>query len=129
MRNNLSTEPLHMSHKMQKAVLYCAMLVAQTGSAIDASVPDAVAPNFTLRSQDNSPVSLTDYKGKWVVLFFYSKDQSPEASEEANSFQRDLSKFEALNAVVLGISSDTAESHKTWCKKDGFGFNLLSDPD
>jgi len=88
----------------------------------------APAPNFTLPSQENKPVSLTDYKGKWVVLYFYPKDQTSGCSMEAHNFQRDLPKYDADNAVVLGVSLDTVESHKTWCTKDSFTFKLLADP-
>jgi thioredoxin-dependent peroxiredoxin len=89
----------------------------------------AAAPNFTLPSQENKPVSLNDYKGKWVVLYFYPKDQTSGCSLEAHNFQRDLPKYDALNAVVLGVSLDTVESHKTWCTKDSFTFKLLADPE
>ena len=91
--------------------------------------PGTAAPSFTLPSQEDKPVSLTDYKGKWVVLYFYPKDQTSGCSKEAHNFQRDLPKYEALHAVVLGVSLDTVESHKTWCAKDGFSFKLLADPD
>ncbi|MGB8031351.1 MAG: peroxiredoxin [Terracidiphilus sp.] len=86
------------------------------------------APNFTLQSQENKPVSLSDYRGKWVVLYFYPKDQTAGCTLEAHNFQRDLSKYEALNAVVLGVSLDTVESHKSFCTKDSLTFKLLADP-
>jgi peroxiredoxin Q/BCP len=89
----------------------------------------SAAPNFTLPSQENKPVSLTDYKGKWVVLYFYPKDQTSGCSMEAHNFQRDLPKYDADNAVVLGVSLDTVESHKVWCTKDSFTFKLLADPE
>jgi thioredoxin-dependent peroxiredoxin len=95
----------------------------------DMAAVGTAAPNFTLPSQDNSPVSLSSFKGKWVVLYFYPKDQTAGCSKEAHNFQRDLSKYEALNAVVLGVSMDTVDSHKTWCTKDGFSFKMLADPD
>jgi peroxiredoxin Q/BCP len=88
----------------------------------------APAPNFTLPAQDNKPVSLADYKGKWVVLYFYPKDQTSGCSKEAHKFQDDQDKYKALNAVVLGVSLDTVESHATWCTKDGFSFKMLADP-
>jgi thioredoxin-dependent peroxiredoxin len=88
-----------------------------------------VAPDFTLPSQENKPVSLADFKGKWVVLYFYPKDQTSGCTIEAHNFQSDLSKYSALNAVVLGVSLDTVEGHKAWCAKDTFGFKLLADPD
>lgn len=87
------------------------------------------APNFTLPSQNNTPISLSEYKGKWVVLYFYPKDQTSGCSLEAHNFQRDLPKYQALNAVVLGVSMDTVDSHKAWCTKDSFTFKMLADPD
>src|SRR6201986_4568354 len=86
----------------------------------DLAATGSSAPSFTLPSQKNKPVSLSDYKGKWVVLYFSPKDQTSGCSMEAHNFQRDLPKYEAANAVVLGVSLDTVESHKTWCTKDGF---------
>jgi peroxiredoxin Q/BCP len=88
----------------------------------------SAAPTFTLPSQENKPVSLSDYRGKWVVLYFYPKDQTAGCTLEAHNFQRDLSKYEALNAVVLGVSLDTVESHKSFCTKDSLTFKLLADP-
>ena len=115
----------------------CAVVVAGSfalAKSFAAGAPDlapvgTAAPNFTLPSQENKPVSLSDYKGKWVVLYFYPKDQTSGCSLEAHNFQRDLPKYDALNAVVLGVSLDTVESHKTWCTKDSFTFKLLADPD
>jgi peroxiredoxin Q/BCP len=97
--------------------------------AADTAPVGASAPNFTLPSQENKPVSLADYKGKWVVLYFYPKDQTSGCSLEAHNFQRDLPKYEALHAVVLGVSMDTVESHATWCTKDSFTFKMLADPE
>jgi peroxiredoxin Q/BCP len=87
------------------------------------------APNFTLPSQEEKQISLADYKGKWVVLYFYPKDQTSGCTLEAHNFQRDLSKYEALNAIVLGVSLDTVASHKSFCTKDSLTFKLLADPD
>jgi peroxiredoxin Q/BCP len=87
------------------------------------------AAGFTLPSQEATPVSLSDYKGKWVVLYFYPKDQTSGCTLEAHNFQRDLQKYDALNAVVLGVSLDTVESHKSFCTKDSLTFKLLADPD
>src|SRR5260370_27064913 len=89
----------------------------------------ATAPAFTLPSQEDKPVSLKDYKGQWVVLYFYPKDQTTGCTIEAHNFQRDMAKYDALNAVVLGVSLDTVEGHKAWCAKDTFSFKLLADPD
>ena len=99
-----------------------------TAVAADMAPVGAPAPGFTLPSQEGN-VSLADYKGKWVVLYFYPKDQTTGCTIEAHNFQRDLPKYDALNAVVLGVSLDTVESHKTWCTKDSLTFKLLADPD
>jgi peroxiredoxin Q/BCP len=89
----------------------------------------AAAPNFSLPSQEDTQVSLSQYKGKWVVLYFYPKDMTTGCTIEAHKFQSDLPKYDALNAVVLGVSLDTVESHKTFCSKDSLTFKLLADPD
>jgi thioredoxin-dependent peroxiredoxin len=102
---------------------------AHAAAAADIAQAGTAAPNFTLPSQEDKPVSLTDYKGKWVVLYFYPKDQTQGCTIEAHNFQRDMSKYDALNAVVLGVSLDTVEGHKAWCSKDTFSFKLLADPD
>jgi len=97
--------------------------------AADTLQAGAAAPNFSLPSQEEKPVALSDYKGKWVVLYFYPKDMTTGCTIEAHNFQRDLAKYDALNAVVLGVSLDTVESHKTFCSKDSLTFKLLADPD
>jgi thioredoxin-dependent peroxiredoxin len=85
------------------------------------------APDFTLASQDGSSVSLKDYRGKWVVLYFYPKDQTPGCSREAHNFQVDQPKYAERNAVVLGVSLDSVDSHKRFCAKEGLNFKLLAD--
>ena len=101
----------------------------QAYAATDEVQVGSTAPNFTLPSQEDKPVSLKDYKGKWVVLYFYPKDQTTGCTIEAHNFQRDMAKYDAANAVVLGVSLDTVEGHKAWCAKDTFSFKLLADPD
>lgn len=85
------------------------------------------APDFTLPSQEGSSVSLKDYRGKWVVLYFYPKDQTPGCSREAHNFQVDQPKYTERNAVVLGVSLDSVDSHKKFCAKEGLNFKLLAD--
>lgn len=87
------------------------------------------APDFTLSSQDGSPVSLKDFRGKWVVLYFYPKDQTPGCSREAHNFQVDQPKYADRDAVVLGVSVDSVDSHKKFCTKEGLNFRLLADTD
>jgi len=87
----------------------------------------SAAPDFTLNSQDGKPVSLHDYKGKWVVLYFYPKDMTSGCTIEAHNFQRDLAKFDAKNAVILGVSKQDQKSHQEFCAKESLTFKLLAD--
>jgi thioredoxin-dependent peroxiredoxin len=87
------------------------------------------APDFSLTTGDGSQVSLKDYKGKWVVLYFYPKDFTSGCTLEARNFQRDLLKYQSADAVILGVSVDSAQSHKDFCAKEGLNFKLLADPD
>jgi peroxiredoxin Q/BCP len=87
------------------------------------------APDFSLATGDGSQVSLKDYRGKWIVLYFYPKDFTSGCTMEAHNFQRDLAKYEGVGAVILGVSVDTAQSHKDFCAKEGLNFKLLADPD
>ncbi|MGB7845128.1 MAG: peroxiredoxin [Candidatus Acidiferrum sp.] len=85
------------------------------------------APAFTLNSQDGKPVNLSDFRGKWVVLYFYPKDMTPGCTIEAHNFQRDLSKYAAKNAVILGVSLQDEKSHQEFCAKESLNFKLLAD--
>jgi thioredoxin-dependent peroxiredoxin len=85
------------------------------------------APAFSLPSQEGTPVSLDQFKGKWVVLYFYPKDFTQGCTIEAHNFQRDIDKYTQKNAVVLGVSVDNVDSHKSFCTKEGLNFKLLSD--
>ncbi len=121
---------------MRKSIISATLLAAgilslgiKAHAAADSATVGAAAPTFTLPSQEDKPVSLSDYKGKWVVLYFYPKDQTSGCTLEAHNFQRDQAKYSAANAVVLGVSLDTVESHKTFCTKDSLTFKLLADPD
>jgi peroxiredoxin Q/BCP len=97
--------------------------------ARSAPAPGSQASDFTLSSQEGAFVSLRDYRGKWVVLYFYPKDQTPGCTREAHNFQLDQSKYDQRNAVVLGVSVDSVESHKKFCAKEGLNFKLLADQD
>jgi peroxiredoxin Q/BCP len=115
-------------------VLAAALVLAVslvTVHAADQTLPAAgqVAPVFALPSQDGSRISLESFRGKWVVLYFYPKDMTTGCTIEAHNFQRDLAQYEARNAVILGVSMDTPDSHKRFCTKEGLTFRLLADPD
>ena len=104
-------------------------LLAATAMAQTAPQVGAPAPEVKLTSNEGKPVSLSDYKGKWVVLYFYPKDFTSGCTLEAQNFQRDLKKFEDAGAVILGVSVDSAQSHKDFCAKEGLNFKLLADAD
>jgi peroxiredoxin Q/BCP len=87
------------------------------------------APDFTLQSQEGKSVSLKDFRGKWVVLYFYPKDMTPGCTIEAHNFQRDQPEFDKKNAVIVGVSLDTVDSHVQFCTKENLTFKLLSDAD
>ena len=89
----------------------------------------ATAPDFTLNSQENKPVSLHDFKGKWVVLYFYPKDFTSGCTVEAHNFQRDQAQYEAKNAAIVGVSVQDPDSHQKFCTKEGLTFKLLADVD
>ncbi|MCP5002764.1 MAG: peroxiredoxin [Planctomycetes bacterium] len=87
------------------------------------------APDFSLQNQDNNDVSLSDYDGKWKVLYFYPKDNTSGCTKEACDFTESLKEFEELDAIVLGISPDSTLSHRNFIEKQNLGITLLSDPD
>ena len=100
-----------------------------TVQAADEPMPSVgqVAPGFTLPSQDGSQISLDSFKGKWVVLYFYPKDFTSGCTIEAHNFQRDIDQYTAKNAVIVGVSVDNVDSHKSFCTKEGLNFKLLAD--
>ena len=102
-----------------------------TARAADEPMPAVgqEAPTFTLPSQDGTLISLEQFRGKWVVLYFYPKDMTTGCTIEAHKFQDALPQFDAKNAVILGVSVDTVDSHKQFCTKDSLTFHLLADPD
>jgi peroxiredoxin Q/BCP len=112
-------------------IAFAAALILVPVYAADQAMPAAgqAAPTFTLPSQDGSQIALDSFRGKWVVLYFYPKDMTQGCTIEAHNFQRDLSKFEAANAVIVGVSVDTPGSHQQFCTKEGLTFRLLADPE
>ncbi|MBJ99800.1 MAG: peroxiredoxin [Euryarchaeota archaeon] len=88
-----------------------------------------IAPEFTLFSHDSSEISLSDYKGKWVILFFYSKDGSPVCKRGCLSFKEQYEVFKSVNCEVIGISNDSIQTHKEFKELLDLPFPLLSDND
>lgn len=87
------------------------------------------APDFTLPDQDGNKVKLSDFKGKYVVLYFYPKDDTPGCTKEACNFRDSFPKFDKTDAVILGVSPDNVASHKKFSEKYKLPFQLLADED
>jgi len=120
-----------MKYRVWILALLVVALLSTSAVVLADSVPavGSVAPEFTLPSQEGTPVSLKDYRGKWVVLYFYPKDFTSGCTIEAHNFQRDQPQYQQKGAVVLGVSVDSADSHKKFCTKEGLNFRLLADSD
>ena len=87
-----------------------------------------LAPDFALPDQEGRTHRLSDYRGRWVVLYFYPKDDTPGCTKEACGFRDQMGSLKALDAVVLGVSADDVESHKRFAEKYGLNFPLLPHP-
>jgi peroxiredoxin Q/BCP len=108
------------------AILVAALMVL-VASAAEAPVAGSKAPDFTLKSQEGKTVSLHDFKGKWVVLYFYPKDMTVGCTIEAHNFQADQPKYDKINAAIVGVSVDSVDSHVQFCTKENLTFKLLAD--
>ena len=110
-----------------KVTILSTIILAAASFAMAQTTPQvgAQAPAVSLTSNEGRQVNLNDYKGKWIVLYFYPKD----FTLEAQNFQRDLAKYQNAGAVILGVSVDNADSHKQFCAKEGLNFKLLADTD
>jgi peroxiredoxin Q/BCP len=114
-----------MKHILSLSVLCLAPFI----SAADLPAEGSKAPDFTLQSQEGKTVSLKDFKGQWVVVYFYPKDMTQGCTIEAHNFQRDLDQYTAKKAAIVGISADSIDSHTQFCTKESLTFKLLADPD
>ncbi len=90
---------------------------------------NCAAPSFTLPDQNGNEVSLKDFLGKKVILYFYPKDNTPGCTRQACAFRDKSDQFRSYNAVVIGISRDSVQSHQKFAAKNGLPFILLSDPE
>ena len=109
------------------AVFAFAVLLSLPLLAAEPPAMGSAAPAFSLPNQAGAAVSLDQYKGKWVVLYFYPKDFTSGCTVEAHNFQRDIDKYKEKNAEIVGVSVDTADSHKGFCDKEALKFTLLAD--
>ena len=112
----------------------CIGLMLSAGLCLVAAAADMpavgqAAPAVVLPSQDGGTVDLKSFHGKWVVLYFYPKDMTQGCTIEAHNFQQDLPKYDKLNAAIVGVSVDSADSHKLFCTKESLTFKLLADTD
>ena len=87
------------------------------------------APDFSSKDQNGDPVSLQDYSDRWLVLYFYPKDNTPGCTTEAKDFTAYLEQFQELGADILGVSPDSEKSHCKFIDKHSLSIKLLSDPD
>lgn len=111
------------------AAMIAAILFTPIGIANDQTNIGDPAPEFELSDQNGELHSLEDYRGKWVVLYFYPKDETPGCTTEACEFRDNIFAFRDLNAQILGVSLDDIESHKKFAEKHGLPFPLLADTD
>ncbi len=115
---------------MYIAVILAFFALIPDANALGGSQPplNQPAPDFTLPTNTGEGnISLSDYRGKWVVLYFYPKDFTPGCTLEARRFQQDLPKYMAKNTQVLGVSADDVDSHAEFCDSEGLKFPLLAD--
>ena len=104
------------------------ILLANVNSvALSKKAPDFLLNGFNKKKPDKKIWSLDDFSGKWLILYFYPKDFSSGCTIEAKAFQDNLSKFEKLNSVVVGISADSEEEHESFCTSSKLEYTLLSD--
>lgn len=115
-------------HRWRLAAMAILGLLAAVAAQAQPAVGD-VAPDFRLQDQNGSWQTLAGQQGKWVVLYFYPKDQTPGCTTEACSFRDNIFAFEALGAVVLGVSLDDVASHEEFASKHSLPFPLLADID
>jgi thioredoxin-dependent peroxiredoxin len=114
----------------RRTALAALALLATAGIASAATpVVGEPAPAFRLQDQDGKWHTLADYKGKWVAIYFYPKDDTPGCTTQACSFRDNIFAFNKEGAVILGISVDDVESHKKFAEKHGLPFTLLADAD
>ena len=92
-----------------------------------ATAVGTVAPDFALKSQESTLVNLHDFRGHWIVLYFYPKDFTSGCTIEAHNFQRDIALYEQRNTVIVGVSMQDEDSHQKFCTKEGLHFKLLAD--
>jgi peroxiredoxin Q/BCP len=129
------SQGLRQSLRLILSLLLALLLImglAQPALALGGELPklNQPAPGFVLPTNSgDGQISLADYRGKWVVLYFYPKDFTSGCTLEAQRFQRDLAQFQARNTEIIGVSADSVKSHEEFCDSEGLKFPLLADQD
>lgn len=116
------------SSALRTAIAGCVIMSMFTGKLLAEITVGKPAPAFTSTNEADKKVSLEDFKGKWLVLYFYPKDDTPGCTIQACDFSDSLNDLEKVNATVLGVSGDSTESHRAFIKKHNLKISLLSDP-
>lgn len=115
---------------MNRSILFAAAALAwATAAPVLAEQPTegSMAPDFTLMDQNSENHALSDYRGSWVVLYFYPKNDTPGCTTEACNFRDDIFRFREMGVTILGVSLDDVESHQAFAEKYSLPFTLLSD--
>ena len=108
-------------------IIFAALFVARTARAGELPEVGQAAPDFSLPDQHGKQHALQDYRGKYLVLYFYPKDDTPGCTQEACAFRDDMNQLTELGAQVIGVSVDDSESHAEFAKKYHLPFPLLAD--
>jgi peroxiredoxin Q/BCP len=115
--------------RLAGAATLAALLFTPGARAAESPEPGTAAPEFRLQDQNGKWHSLSEYRGKWVVLYFYPKDNTPGCTTQACELRDDIFKFRQLGAVILGVSVDDVASKKAFADEYGLPFPVLADPD
>ena len=119
-----------MMRLLQSAAIACVTLMLSTAAvAQESPAVGADAPQFKLQDQTGKWHALKDYRGRWVVLYFYPRDNTPGCTTQACEFRDNIFAYRELNAVILGVSVDSVDSHKTFSEEHNLPFPILSDAD
>ncbi|MDH4047793.1 MAG: peroxiredoxin [Gammaproteobacteria bacterium] len=118
---------LDWSSKWSLFLVLAATLTGSSPAIADDLLSGQPAPDFELRDQDGQLHSIEDYRGQWVALYFYPKDDTPGCTTEACEFRDNIFAFRKLNCQILGVSLDDEASHKNFAEKHGLPFPLLAD--
>lgn len=110
-------------------IIFAALFVARAARAGDLPQVGAAAPDFSLDDQNGNAHTLAEYKGKWLVLYFYPKDDTPGCTQEACTFRDDMNQLTKIGAQLVGVSVDDSESHAKFAAKYHLPFPLLADTD